>query len=154
MSLIKITFKGAPTERGMRSKANAATRLCMLELGLFWKSNLLKKHFTPAGAREYQYQNRTKGYMIRKAKKRGNQNPLMWTGKSLAGALANNNITATATATRARVRVPIDAPTLNRMGKNRIDMAAEVTAVSDGDTRLLSSQLQQSVNRRFTLVLE
>ncbi len=154
MSLIKVKLEGAPAPGTTRRKLNAAMKASMLAVGYFWTARMLKKHFTPAGAREYHFADRTAGYQIAKAKLRGNQNPLMWSGRSLASALGHDGITATATANRARVRVPILAPALNRMGKRRIDMAAEVIAVSDGDTRLLSAELQNVIGREFKHTLE
>lgn len=46
----------------------------------FWKLQFLPKHFWPGAVREYDYQNRTKEYMIRKARRKGHQRPLVWSG--------------------------------------------------------------------------
>lgn len=46
----------------------------------FWHRNYLQKHFTPAGASEYGYQKRTPNYLKRKFRKKGHQDPLVWSG--------------------------------------------------------------------------
>ncbi len=76
--LLSITYSAAPDdepnriERAVREGLKVAAR--------HWHRNFAQKHFTTQGDREYDYQPRTKQYMIRKARKKGNQLPLVWSG--------------------------------------------------------------------------
>lgn len=74
----EIQYESDPAEgaarfaRGLKKGMRDAIKL--------WKLNFAPKHFTRAGAQEYGYANRAKGYMIRKARKMKHQTPLVWTG--------------------------------------------------------------------------
>lgn len=78
IKVAKITYSHDPDEdvkrieRGVRRGLKAAS--------VHWRTHFSQKHFTTAGAREYQYQNRTKPYMIRKARVKKHQRPLEWSG--------------------------------------------------------------------------
>ena len=48
--------------------------------GMYWHKFILPKHFTRAGANEYDYMPRTKKYMIKKGRRYHHQRPLVFTG--------------------------------------------------------------------------
>lgn len=142
--MVKATFIGFPTKPGMQRQINDEVREEMRAMGQAWKERYLPKHFTRAGAREYAYKDRTKGYMMKKARKQGHQDPLVYSGESRARALGAGNIVATAIAKKASVAVSVNANTLNfrAAGKGGIDLYNEVIAVADGELNALRDGLQ------------
>ena len=69
------------------------------EIGVLHRNRTLKKHFEnnaetrPGGA--YGYEARTKKYQIRKAKKKGHQRPLSFTGEMRRTVTGSSRVTAT-----------------------------------------------------------
>lgn len=45
-----------------------------------WHANVMGGHFAPGAPGRYSYKPRNRRYMIRKAKQKGHQNPLVWSG--------------------------------------------------------------------------
>ena len=48
----------------------------------YWQKTYVRGHFDISAARWYGYENRSRQYMIRKAKRFHHQNPLVWSGRA------------------------------------------------------------------------
>ena len=92
------------------------------------RDRILPDKFTAAGAREYAYEKRAKGYQIRKAQTKGHQRPLEFTGRLKRTFQSSFRITATATRAKLRARSPFPLSTERRR---------ELEAISDQDSRQL-----------------
>lgn len=78
LKVVHITYSQAPEDEPDRM--TRAVGVGLRAAARHWHRNYAAKHFTSAGAREYGYKERTKKYMIRKARKLHHQLPLVWTG--------------------------------------------------------------------------
>lgn len=111
---MEYTLRFAPDwSEWSRSTLRKAFETALHTIGLTWKRDMLPKHFTPAGGREYGYEKRTKKYMIRKAKQEGHQNPLVGLSRRghVGGELKRRATgIALVKASSARVRVELDVP--------------------------------------------
>lgn len=93
------TFKFTTKVKGVSAKTmRAASKKALAAAAKYWHQFLLPKHFTRAGAIEYGYENRTKKYMIRKAKIRHHQDPLVWSGSLKRAASMVRDIRSTSKA--------------------------------------------------------
>lgn len=110
-----------------------------------WERKLLPKHFTSAGASEYQYKPRTKRYMIIKAKKHHHQNPLEYSGESKRMIRRMPRITATSKGASVRLNVPWYFERVRGQKKTKnFDKVRELMAVSPGDEKYLDKQVETS----------
>ena len=134
-----VTEVGATARNLLKGRAlNDVMRETVREMGVYWHGHYLPKHFTPAGAAEYGYTPRTKGYMIRKARVKHHQNPLEYSGESKARATMIRDVRPTATRNNVKVRVVLHTPALNFIPKGgRINLRDEVTRVSDREANTL-----------------
>lgn len=125
--------------------------------GRTWHREYRPKHFTTAGAREYGYVPRSKGYMLRKAKgyvarekkggpgilMSGHQRPLVWTGISEKAA---ERLSLKSTSQGVTVHVP--APRLNwRPGGGTMNLADEMTRISEGEGRDITKFVEETLTR-------
>ncbi len=78
------------TKRSIEQISRIAGRLTMLE-----HRNRFPGHFVPTAVTKYGYAKRSKKYMIRKARRQGHQNPLVFTGGLRTAIMANAKVTAT-----------------------------------------------------------
>lgn len=78
MKVLSITYSAAPEDEPNRMKRSI--REALKVAAKHWHRNFAQKHFTTDANKEYQYQPRTKSYMIRKGIKKGHQDPLVWSG--------------------------------------------------------------------------
>jgi len=139
-----VTFNGSPAQkiRGL----TAALRPALEAAVRFWHRTILPKHFLPLAMTRYGYQLRKKGYMIRKARKKGHQNPIMWTGDTKRRMQA---ITVTSTgrsnrAARAKGSMPVPwyITVRSKKGK-RPDYKAELTATTPDEIELLKNIIRK-----------
>ena len=149
------------TPKILRRKLNEITRAAAWTMGSHWHKNLLAKHFTAAGAREYGYaarqgepgrpgKNFRSTYTGRKLREHGHTRPLEFTGDSRHDAETQVSIDAVATKGQGRVRVKMNAPGFNRRYKGSvIDMRAEVTRISARDSDELTDVGGDDLKRRF-----
>jgi hypothetical protein len=54
----------------------------LAQVGLYWHQNIMPGHFEQGAAAKYAYAPRTRKFMITKARKKGHQRPLTFTGVS------------------------------------------------------------------------
>lgn len=147
-STLDITILYRGWEALKRSELNELLRQALTHMALRWKRRFLPKHFTKAGAREYQYKPRRgeldprkKGtYSNRKLRLFGHVLPNVYTGElrrlSLYGA---TDIVAKATSTRAWARV--------RLPKKANFRLHELQIVSQGEKTDLETFLAEDIER-------
>lgn len=83
---INVKLRWDPARKA--EEVHPATVATLRSIGEWWHSERAPVHFTPAAMALYNYQPRTRLYQIRKAKTKGHQNPLEWSGRFKASALA------------------------------------------------------------------
>jgi len=105
-----------------------------------WHREMRPKHFTHAGAREYNYARRSERYTRRKLRTHGHTYPLVWTG-------ATRNLTriCDVRTTSKGARVVMRAPKLLRPGGP--NMAEELRTVSAAENRRIAAAFDRSVNQ-------
>lgn len=137
------------TPRLAKKAINDIARETVREMGAYWHDHFREKHFTQAGAREYGYATRQRGYMIAKARIHHHQNPLEFTG--LSHALSKiKDIRATATSKEAKVRVVLHTPALNFIPRGgSINMRDEMTRISRDEAEQLARIAGQSQERQY-----
>lgn len=117
----------------------------------FWHDKYAKKHFTAAGAAQYGYDPRSKGYARRKRLEKHHALPLVWSGASRELAKIRN-IHATSKSAKAI----INAPTLNFMPKirkgprkgasaKRTPMREEMTRVTDYELKNMMKAVEMEL---------
>lgn len=149
--LMKMTEQG-PTPRGMRREFNQVSRSAFETMGTHWHTKIRGKHFTAAGASEYDYRERSKGYQRFKRRKYGHNLPLVLTGQSRRATNIGRIV-----ATKNGVRVSMSAPRLNwsrgltkpREELTRISIRDKNTLVNVGD-RALGTGFKNIKKRRTT----
>ena len=120
------------------------------EVGVLWQQEMLPKHFTEEGAREYRYQPRTPKYMQRKMREKGHQDPLVFSGRSrFLSKIPDIRPTSKG------VRIVIRVPALNfRPKPGAPPMRQELTRMSSNDrrriTRLMSRRSPELINEDKT----
>ena len=127
--------------------------------GRKWHRDMRLKHFAPAGAREYGYTPRSRGYMLRKAKGYkaaeqgggpkttvgGHQRPLWFTGAS-----ERDSKRLSITSTFKGATVHVFAPRLNFRPKGgRINLGDEMTRVSGGEQTEMGEYVLPLMIRAF-----
>lgn len=128
-----------------KRELNNINKGTMQDVGEYWHNHFREKHFTTAGAREYGYAPRARGYMIAKAKKKGHQLPLVWTGVSRLRSMFPR-IVATASKANAKVRIVLNMPQLNRIPRLR----EEMERVSQRELSILGNVVVESQERRHS----
>lgn len=102
------------------------------EIGVLHRNRTLKKHFEnnaetrPGGA--YGYEARTKKYQIRKAKKKGHQKPLSFSGTMQRNVTSTSRVTATQHKWRVYARIKTTKPLkplLSQQIKDELEAVAE-----------------------------
>ena len=135
-------------------KLKEINKTAALVVGNYWHDHFRAKHFTPAGAREYGYQPRNVGYMIKKAKKWGHRNPLEWSGESKSQSRVKD-IRATSTSARARVRVVMHMPKLNFIPRGgSINMNDDMTRVSQAEVAKLAEVAADSIDAQLSVLTD
>lgn len=86
-------------------KHNQLMRLLLRESLELHRDVRMRQHFSTSAYQEYGYAPRSKGYQLRKAKKKGHQRPWVWTGETERTMHAGSVITATKDRGRLRFRV-------------------------------------------------
>lgn len=117
-----------------------------------WHSRMLPKHFTASAAREYNYAPRTKGYMIRKARKMKHQRQLVWSGESEAAAKYDFKIQSTRIEGRSAAFVAMMMPGYFVKTRNpAIDKPAEMTRTTPSEERELEGVFIEQFTRNLGL---
>ncbi len=74
----KVIYSHDPVDdpKRMESAVREALRTALV----YWRRTYAKEHFEPGAVNRYNYQSRTKLYMLRKARVKKHQKPLVWSG--------------------------------------------------------------------------
>jgi len=160
---IKLKYQGfvpgsGSAKRIWEEACKAAYQAC----GRFYFQNIRPKHFTRAGAGEYDYSPRQgdpgredkKGfkhsYVGRKLKATGQTIPLILSGRSQA---ETRMATITATAKSVRVSMPcgflLMKPRLRSGAPSPVDMQKEMEAISDRDRSDITTLLERIIDQRL-----
>ncbi len=139
--LMKMVEIGA-TPRGMRKALNAARKAVWAMMAKHWFVFIRPKHFTGAGAREYDYRERSPKYKLMKRKKFGHNKPLVKTGESERSVRFSGRIIAT----KDRGRVSMTARKLNWSGGWLRD---ELTRFSKRDVATLTNVGDRGLGKQF-----
>lgn len=76
--LMTVEWRRAP--RGLAKEHKQADREAKRHLNYYWWLHLLPTKFIPSAVQRYRYKPRTRGYQIRKAKIKGHNRPMEWSG--------------------------------------------------------------------------
>jgi hypothetical protein len=137
-----IKLEGFPaTKNFVRSELPKAMKASYRHIADVWQREMRPKHFTPAGATEYGYKPRTKGYQLFKVSKAAKNakgvssmrttDPLVFTGHSQRAAM-NPRIVATS----KHAQIFINAPNLN-WNPERV---REMTEISTAENQRLANE--------------
>ena len=145
-----IQYRGATPQMAKR-KWNEIRRTAGQDSAQFYFDELLAKRFTPAGARELNYGKRKPSYMKAKARQKGHQNPLEWTGETKERALSKLNSKTIALGSNFRVEISIDAPVLNfKNPKSSFRPSEEIRRISSGEQVQIEGSLNDSINKQLS----
>ncbi len=138
---------------------NRVLKEAMEDAGEFWHREILPKHFTTAGAKEYNYKVRQRirrrkrqdgstydspGYEQYKMRKKGHRKPLVWSGDLRRAALSEAAISGTSKGFTVKLTVPNHVIYRGRSGRGP-DMRRELTTVSGKDLRLITEFLEKRI---------
>lgn len=150
---INVKFTGpVPGWVNLRQREfNQLVRETWYEVGRYWHTQLLPKHFTVEGGKEYDYAPRKgeglsgkaywKSYLGRKRKKWGHQMPLVWSG-DLQERSRTARMTAEVTGTKgSQLKITLTraqkANWKNPHSDPRLEMPDEMTRISAAERNLL-----------------
>ena len=151
----KISYKGQIPPAMRKRDWNKLIKFTFRKLGEFWPSKMRPKHFTKAGAKEYDYTPRAgedlpfgtrafwRSYTGQKLRKYGHTLPLVYSGLSMEQTHRRD-----IRATSKGVRIVMHAPALNfRHPKSEVDMRAEMTRVSGREETQIMEKADVELNR-------
>ena len=159
--MLTVVFKKHGAVAGFPAKSkNAAAKATYEGMGLFWHENQLDKHFTHAGAREYNYAPRqtaepgartfARSYTGQKLKKFGHTLPLVKTGQSRRLCRIRDVRPSSKGA-----RIVLHARTFNfKNALSFINMRQEVTSVSKTDEEQLGEAGERLIQKEADAVRE
>ena len=131
---------------------SALIKSAWMAVGETWHKQILPKHFTPAGAKEYRYKKRTAKYQRRKLRKFGHQDPLVFTGRLRSEVSYRYRVIATAgRGTKGKVKVRLYGPRyLFAYHKGlQVDKADELTRLSRADVRKLGRAMDAILKKEI-----
>lgn len=141
---------------------NDVIRESLRDLGEYWHENMLPKHFTKAGAREYNYTPRqgepgsgrkfAGSYTKHKLNAKGHTRPLVYSGETEMQLKNTKSIEARCSARgeNAYVVVRLNAPKLNYRNQSKVKKNEEIKAVSQKEIPLLEAFLAKRLTERLT----
>lgn len=129
----------------------AAIQTVAAELVDMWHERMAPQHFTNTAAGRYGYQARSKVYLMRKARRFHHQRPLEFSGRMRAEVLRK----VKAAPTRYGAKAVMNGPKYlyqYRKDLKQPDKAAELTATSEDERRILGKLLTDGVSKRLNAV--
>lgn len=115
------------------------------KLGRFYHANYAKKHYTRAGAREYNYTPRSRKYNYAKQRLLKHSIPLVFTGRTRELAKSKN-----VRATRKWVQVTMPIRAVNFKPRNsRVNMREEVERVSENERKTIQDRFNTKMEGRI-----
>lgn len=146
--MIPITVDTRSTTRLSKAEWVKASNGAWTDAAAFWHERLLGKHFTTAAVSEYGYQPRKRRYQIVKAKAKGHQRPLVWSGETERQVKRRREVKtvrARGDKTGAAV-VRLQTPRyVTRPWRGRPPLPLEVARVSERDAAELGRVIEQTV---------
>ena len=141
-----IKLRDMHPEAAMKELRPAAKQANMNVI-LFWHRLFLPTHFRTSAIGQYNYQPRTRRYSIRKAKLKGHQKPLVWSGEGSNAAM--RQIRPSGTSKQARGIMP--GTQVFNFGR-RADMPPmreEVVRTTRSQRRTLALEHERSVKQHL-----
>lgn len=135
---IKIENRG-PVPGVMKREHNAMSADAWEDAGEHWGDEFREKHFTEAGAAEYGYRDRTKGYEDRKQSKYGHRRPLVYTGESEQSSAAFRVYT-----TRYGAKITMNMPRVNWSKRGH-----EIAIVSQAEADVIAKVWGKGYDRKL-----
>lgn len=117
---------------------------CWNAAGEYWHREILPKHFTHAGATEYDYQGRTPKHLRRKLRKYGHTYPLVFSGDLKRDVLRTLDVRSD----QKGARVVLHGPRYlyaYRKDYKQADKAYELSTISRGDAEAIARVLDQNI---------
>lgn len=150
--MLLVHFKINGVAKIGKRQINDIVRDALAELGHYWVDNMLPKHFSKAGARDYEYTPRKgepgserafKGsYTARKLRQKKHTLPLVWSGEARTEIMQGARVNATVAGDRATVRIALNSRKLNwRHPNSKVRMNDEIKKVSAAEIPVLQQQL-------------
>jgi hypothetical protein len=139
---IKVRVKG--DLKTLARSHGEATQESLQDIGRLWHHQMLPGHFTVEGGRRYNYAKRSEKYMIRKARLKGHQRPLTYSGFTEKSAKSIRDVRST----RKHVKVTLHARALNFLAKRGMGRD-EVIAVDQRDAATMQKAYDRIYTRRM-----
>lgn len=126
-----------------------AVRKALHDAGIYWRDNVMKRHFEFSAHKRYGYAKRVVSYEIRKAKKYGHRRPLEFSGEAKAQILGfKRQVSVRRGGQDFVVRVPFSAPKhffqINPRGQ-QINKPKELTAINEEEIKELALFIDERV---------
>lgn len=115
-----------------------------------WHESFLPEHFTTGAVRKYGYTPRDAPYMRRKAKRRGHQRPLEYTGEGKRN--ATRQIVVSGTSKGAKGRLPGTQVFNFKRSAASPDMRAELLATTKAEEKTLAEVHRIEVGKHLNSV--
>lgn len=141
---VLVRFEGSFA--ASKSQMREARKLALHQAGRFWYRFILGKHFTHAGATEYQYQERSPKYRLYKLRRYGHTYPLVKTGQLKRSVMSTEDIRVSSN----KVSVVLHGPKYLYQFRKDVgapDKAAELTKVSSGDEQVLAEVMSRTYTK-------
>lgn len=115
-----------------------------------WARFEIKRRFTPRAAARYGWKARNRQYMIRKAKTKGHQDDMVFSGELKRMALAGLKSSISRRTLIVRVRFPVpDYAAIRRKSTGGVTLRQELMMMSAEETQAIREGLQAEVERRL-----
>jgi len=145
-----ITFKS----HGMKGpELRAAIKEELSEIGLKWHRDILPGHFETWAAPKYHYTRRSAKYLKGKLRGRHGSRPLVYWGQLEAQVTRMAKVSSTSKG----VKVVLSGPRylyMYRKGGERVDKAAELTATTQGEAKMMANLLESRMVKRLNAQTE
>jgi hypothetical protein len=143
----RITESG-PTPRKYAKELKRINLESAQELGQHFHKVNLPRRFTISGGRMLGYAIRSKRYQQNKKKRKGHNDPLVYSGNTKRDVLSHEDVRTSGTSKRWQANVILRARNLNRFGKGRIKPAQELREVAAKEEAPLVRVFEKAHNKR------
>ena len=144
-----INYQGSRPKLGAR-EWNKIKRTAGQEMAQHFFDHMLAIRFTVEGGRKLNYGKRSPATQRAKSRKKGHQNPLVWSGVSRKRAMARLNSKTVSTSTTFRTDITLNTPALNlRNPKSNFTPSEEIRRVTAEEETELQAVLQASIERQL-----
>ena len=144
-----IQYKGSPE---VKAKAfRGILKEEMLGIIDFWHEKYLPRHFTKAGARDYEYKERSEGHMKKKIRYFRHAYPLVFTGDMKRMLLRRITISGTAKKVTGRLTGPKYLYQY-RKDYNQPHKAEEVVRTTQPEVLVFAHRLDKKITKRINAI--